>query len=72
MNNMETSQLNLPVTINQLISLARQLPREDKKRLLDLLNQDVESEELRTHWASEQVLAKEWLNETEEQAWQHL
>ena len=72
MNNMGTSQLNLPVTIDQLISLARQLPREDKKRLLDLLNQDVESEELRTHWASEQVLAKEWLNETEEQAWQHL
>jgi hypothetical protein len=69
---METTQLSLPVTINQLISLARQLSSEDKKRLLDVLNQDVDADELRTHWASEQVLAKEWLNDTEEKAWQHL
>ena len=69
---METTQLNLPVTSNQIINLARQLPNEDKKRLLDVLSQDVESEVIYTHWASEQVLGKDWLTETEEQAWQHL
>lgn len=69
---METSRLSIPVTANQIINLARQLPGEDKKRLLDVLNQDVETEKIHTHWASEQVLGKDWLNETEEQAWQHL
>ena len=69
---MEATQLSVPVTPNQIINLARQLPREDKKRLLDLLNEEVEVEDIRTHLASEQVLGKDWLNKTEERAWQHL
>ena len=69
---MEITQLSVPVTTSQVIDLARQLPQEDKKRLLDVLSQDVESEKVHTHWASEQVLSKDWLSDTEEQAWQHL
>ena len=69
---MEATQLSVPVTPNQVIGLARQLPREDKKRLLGILNEEVEAEQVLTHWASEQVLGKDWLSETEEKAWQHL
>ena len=71
-NTVETTQLSVPVTPNQIISLARQLSQEDKKKLFDVLSEEVETEKVHTHWASEQVLGKEWLNETEEQAWQHL
>ena len=69
---METTQLSVPVTASQTVTLARQLLHEDKKRLLDVLNQDVEAEEVGTHWTSKQVLSKDWLSETEEQVWQHL
>lgn len=69
---METNQLSLLITVNQVIDLARQLPSGDKKRLLTVLNQDIELENVQTHWASEQVLGKDWLSEIEEKAWQHL
>lgn len=69
---MEATQLSVPVTPNQVINLARQLPREDKLRLLDALKEEVDAEKVVTHWASEQVLGKDWLSETEEKAWQHL
>lgn len=52
--------------------MVRQLPSEDKKRLLDILTEDAETATVYTHWASEQVLAKDWTTKTEEQAWQHL
>ena len=69
---METNQLSLPITANQVINLARQLPNGDKKRLLEFLHQDIELENVQTHWASEHVLGKDWLSETEEKAWRHL
>jgi len=69
---MESTQLSIPITNTQVIELARRLSQEDKQKLLCVLQQDVEADTVQTHWASESVLGKEWLNETENQAWQHL
>jgi hypothetical protein len=69
---MQTAQLNLPISTGQVLDLVRQLPRADKEKLLATLWQDVDNEPIETHLASESVLAKDWLTETEEKAWAHL
>lgn len=69
---MQTVQLNLPISTGQVLELVRQLPRADKEKLLATLWQDVDNETIETHSASEFVLAKDWLTETEDKVWAHL
>jgi hypothetical protein len=69
---MQTAQLNLPVSAGQVLDLVRQLPRVEKEKLLASLWQDIDNEPIETHFATEKVLAKDWLTETEDKAWAHL
>lgn len=73
---MESSlPLLLPLSLDQLMVLLRQLPASEKKKLILLLEQEMEVTEtdlVLTHQASEQVLARDWNSPKEDQAWQHL
>ncbi len=75
---METMDLNinLPLNFNQVIDIIRQLPYNEKIKLSELLMQETkqqnEAGKILTHFASENVLAKEWLLPQEEEAWKDL
>jgi len=69
---MEGSQLSLPISAGRVIDLARRLSRADKDRLVAVLTRDLEEQRTATHLLSEAALAKDWLTEQEDQAWQHL
>jgi hypothetical protein len=64
----------LPVQFNQILEIVKQLgSKERRKLLLFLLGYQSENEGvLLTHFASEQVLAHDWLTEKEDEAWQNL
>ena len=63
----------MPLRFNQILEIVRQLPQLEKQKLLAfLLSPKKEEEPILTHFASEQVLAKDWLTETEDEAWQDL
>jgi hypothetical protein len=67
--------LLLPLSLDQLMVLLRQLPDSGKKKLILLLEQEMKASEtdpVLTHLASEQVLAKDWHSPQEDQAWEHL
>ncbi len=70
----ESTELYLPLKFNQLLELVKQLSLTDKNNLLNyLLNQNTEEDNLTlTHFASEKSLAKDWLTQTEDEAWQDL
>lgn len=68
------------MSIDDIVNDHPELEREDIIAALNyarivlsgqLIYQKTEPETL-THQASERVLSKEWLNKTEDQAWQHL
>jgi hypothetical protein len=42
--------------------------RKDEKELMTFAEQDA----VRTHFASEQILARDWSNKTEDEAWMSL
>jgi hypothetical protein len=69
-----TANIYLPLRFNQVLEIVRQLPQLEKQKLLAfLLNPKKEEDEpILTHFASEQALAKDWLTETEDEAWQDL
>ena len=63
----------------------QQLPEALKREVLDFIQSVVEKHKIlpqktnqiqddspQTHFASEQILAQDWLTETEDQAWQNL
>jgi hypothetical protein len=62
----------LPLTFEQIAQLMQQLPAPERLRLAQLLTDDAPTDEWPSHLASEAVLAKDWLTEAEDQAWQHL
>lgn len=76
LNRMEPSHpIFLPVSLDQLVVMLRQLPASEKMKLLLMLEEDLqapENDRVLTHLASEQVLAKDWHSPEEDQAWQHL
>ncbi len=63
---------NLPLTFQQVAEIVRQLPKPEQLQLTKLLQKEVKKEAVQTHFASQTVLAEDWLNQEEEQAWQHL
>jgi ribosome recycling factor len=63
---------NLPLTFNQIALLVRQLPEEEQRQLVKILEKAAKKEKIETHFASQDVLAQDWLNAEEEKAWQHL
>ncbi|MFN4145513.1 MAG: hypothetical protein ACK4GN_06795 [Runella sp.] len=70
---METTQnLNLSLTFQQVTEILRHLPKSEQLQLVKFLQKEVNKEPIQTHFASQSILAEEWLNQEEEQAWQHL
>ena len=66
---------DLPLSFQQLAEIVRQLPLPQKIQLVKLLQTEVnpsEEDSTQTHFASQVALAKDWLNQEEENAWQHL
>jgi len=69
------AQLFLPLKYNQLLELIRQLPQKEKQSLFTyLLKENVlkSDDATLTHFASESTLAKDWLTEEEDKAWENL
>lgn len=68
--------INLPLNFNQVVDLIRQLPYKEKLRLTEVLKKETkqqpENDKILTHFASEKVLAKDWLSPEEDEAWKDL
>jgi hypothetical protein len=64
----------LPLQFNQVLEIVQQLGAPERRNLLlFLLGHQSEKDDLTiTHLASEHVLEKDWLTETEDEAWQNL
>ncbi len=75
---MEASKLNinLPLNFKQVVDLVRQLPYNEKLKLSELLEKETkqkpQNDKVLTHFASEKVLAKDWLLPEEDEAWKDL
>lgn len=71
---METT--NLPLKLNQVVDLVKQLPYDEKLKLSEVLKeytmQKPENNNIVTHFASENVFAKDWLLPEEDEAWKDL
>ena len=63
-----------PLSFTQILEIVKQLGLEERQKLLVFLlgRQPEKADEALTHFASEAVLAKDWLTETEDEAWQNL
>jgi len=68
--------INLPLNFNQVVDLVRQLPYKEKLKLSEVLEKETKqnsaNENILTHFASEKVLAKDWLLPEEDEAWKYL
>lgn len=66
--------VNLPLQFKQVLEIVQQLGASERRNLLlFLLGRQPEKEDLTiTHFASEYTLGKDWLTETEDEAWQDL
>jgi hypothetical protein len=70
----QPQSIYLPLQFNQVLEIVRQLGLDERQKLLlYLLGLQPDKEDLTlTHLASERSLAKDWLTETEDEAWQNL
>ena len=68
--------INLPLNFNQVVDLVRQLPYKEKLKLSEVLKKEMkqkpDNDNILTYFASEKVLAKDWLLPEEEEAWKDL
>lgn len=68
--------INLPLRFNQIIDLVKQLPLKEKLKLSEVLKKETEQKQEKdkvlTHFASEEVLAKDWLLPEEDEVWKDL
>lgn len=68
--------INLPLNFNQVIDLVRQLPYKEKLKLSEVLKKETKQktdyDNILTYFASEKVLAKDWLLPEEDEAWKDL
>lgn len=67
-----TLNFNLPLTFQQVVEMVKQMPKPEQLQLAKLLQKEVKKDTIQTHFASQSVLGEDWLNQEEEQAWQHL
>ena len=70
----QPQSIYLPLQYNHVLEIVRQLGLNERRNLLlYLLGLLPDKEDLAlTHLASERSLAKDWLTETEDEAWQNL
>jgi hypothetical protein len=68
--------INLPLNFNQVVDLVKQLPYKEKLRLTEVLKNETKqtqgNDKILTHFASEKMLAKDWLLPEEDEAWKDL
>lgn len=68
--------INLPLNFNQVVDLVRQLPYKEKLKLSEVLKKEMkqkpDNDNILTYFASEKVLAKDWLLPEEDEAWKDL
>lgn len=75
---MKTADINisLPLRFNQVVELVKQLPLKEKLKLTQVLKKEAKQmsgqDKVLTHFASEKVLAKDWLLPEEDEAWKDL
>ncbi len=75
---MKAANLNitLPINYDQVVDLVRQLPYNEKLKLTEVLKKETkqksELDKVLTHFASEKVLAKDWLSVEEDEIWKDL
>jgi hypothetical protein len=72
---METLNVNLSLTFEQVVAIVSQLPKSEQLKLSDILQKEAKKEKdpIQTHLVSQAVLTKDWLNQAaEEEAWRHL
>jgi hypothetical protein len=71
---MKNSDINikLPLNFNQVVDIIKQLPYNEKIKLIELLKKETsempENDKIQSHFASEKVLAKDWLLPEEDEA----
>ena len=68
--------INLPLNFKQVVDLVKQLPYDEKLKLSEVLKKETkqkpQNDKVLTHYASEKVLAKDWLLPEEDEAWKDL
>ena len=68
--------INLPLNFKQVVDLVKQLPYDEKLKLSEVLEKETkqkpQNDKVLTHYASEKVLAKDWLLPEEDEAWKDL
>ncbi len=68
--------INLPLNFKQVVDLVKQLPYDEKLKLSEVLEKETkqkpQNDNILTHYASEKVLAKDWLLPEEDEAWKDL
>ncbi len=75
---MKAADLNIKISLNfkQIVDLVKQLPYKEKLKLTELLKKETKqttrNDNILTHFASEKVLAKDWLLPEEDEAWKDL
>jgi hypothetical protein len=75
---MKTPDLTISLSLNfdQVVDLIRKLPYKEKLKLSELLKKEteykIENDNILTHFASEKILAKDWLLPEEDEAWKDL
>jgi hypothetical protein len=68
-----TLRLTSPVDFQQLIGFLQQLSSTEKQKIIAfLLTNKIEQDATMTHFASEKILAKDWLSPEEDTAWADL
>jgi hypothetical protein len=66
-------RLSLPVDFQQLMIFLQQLSATEKQKIVSfLLKEKIEQDATMTHFASEKILAKDWLSPEEDAAWADL
>jgi len=70
---MDAQNFNISLTFQQVAYIVKQLPSSEKLRLAEIIEKEVQNDDLPyTHIVSQDILAKDWLSQEEDQAWQHL
>lgn len=70
------NSINLSVNFNQIVDLVKQLPFKEKVKLAEVIRKEtktsISNDKVLTHFASEYVLAKDWLSPEEDEVWKNL
>lgn len=74
---MKTSNhIQLSINFNQLVSVIKNMPYQEQLKLAQIIDKETKKahkkEAVTTHFASEAVLAKDWLSTEEDEAWKNL